>query len=612
MESSHLHFGMFPPAFPTTPATYYPQPITPAKREDDDVQFVSSNPVKRRRIDGHQTTPPSITNSPHTRQLAPSSHKPLEPAKLIAQPERRGSTGTVDPTAATHMPDMDPARGCSVPTPERSGYQESFWTAPCTGPQSSPPVSPKSFPDQVSSSMLRTDKSDEPAAHGHLGGNHAAAAGWPGPAQPIATPSQGPRPSATRDQGTPSQVQPENQKHTETSKDMASMTYASPVPAGVAKPERTASTVNVVPIVNAMITPWQHTAEVPVSDHSCTGTETEHAAFAPSFQQHTKSSCSKATVAQFHPYVGHSTPSSSPLTLAAHVGSHGATDTQAGTCSGRPASGTAKGPCRQCMEARMRQQAANMAAAASILPSVPKAPTSSQASVQPSTIQQPWAHLLGLNPYHNVMAGAMYGPLLQQPLVNGPNGPFTIPSQQSHLPTGLPPHQSAGNMFHFGSASPMSQTQAYVTQQPPVKAIKAAPASSKPQTSRIPDTQLTTKHIVVDIADTCLDIFPFAEVAKRHNQPEQKVRDIFAAVIQVPLLRCPTDKRRAGKLGTARVKEFNQAKKEMQAQQGNTGQARQESPNQMTYPSSAWDVAQFMGASDVRLGGFTQYSGPWS
>ncbi|KAK6224586.1 hypothetical protein QIS74_02913 [Colletotrichum tabaci] len=167
-------------------------------------------------------------------------------------------------------------------------------------------------------------------------------------------------------------------------------------------------------------------------------------------------------------------------------------------------------------------------------------------------------------------------------------------------------------MFHFGSASPTPQTQAYVTQQPPVKAIKAAPASSKPQTSRIPDTQLTTKHIVVDIADTCLDIFPFAEVAKRHNQPEQKVRDIFAAVIQVPLLRCPTDKRRAGKLGTARVKEFNQAKKEMQAQQGNTGQARQESPNQMTYPSSAWDVAQFMGASDVRLGGLTQYSGPWS
>ncbi|KAJ0168355.1 hypothetical protein CTA2_6881 [Colletotrichum tanaceti] len=397
-------------------------------------------------------------------------------------------------------------------------------------------------------------------------------------------------------------------------KDMTSMTHASPVPTGVAKSERTTSTVNAAPIVNAMVTPWQHAAEEPISDHSCTGTgtETEHAAFAPPFQQHTKGSCSKATVAQFQPLIGHSIPSSSPLTLAAHVGSHGATDTQASTCSSRPASGTAKGPCRQCMEARMRQQAANMAAAANILPSVPKAPTSSQTSVPPSTIQQPWAHLLGLNPYHNVMAGAMYSPLLQQPLVNGPNGPFAIPSQQSHLPPGLPPHQSTGNMFHFGSPSPMPQAQSYVTQPPPAKATKAAPASSKSQTSRIPDTQLTTKHIVVDIADTCLDIFPFAEVAKRHNQPEQKVRDIFAAVIQVPLLRCPTDKRRAGKLGTARVKEFNQAKKEMQAQQGSTGQARQESPNQMTYPSSAWDVAQFMGQSDVRLGGLTQYSGPWS
>ncbi|TQN71790.1 hypothetical protein CSHISOI_03694 [Colletotrichum shisoi] len=499
MESSHLHFGMFPPAFPTTPATYYPQPITPAKREDDDVQFVSSNPVKRRRIDGHQTTPQSITSSPHTRQLAPSSHQPLEPAKLIVQPERRGSTGMVDPIAATHTPDMDPTRGCSVPTPETSGYQESFWTAPAM-------------------SLL------------HMGT-------W---AETMSPPPVGPdRPNRLLPQ-----LKALGRRQREI-KDMASMTYASPVPAGVAKPERTASTVNVVPIANSMITPWQHTAEVPVSDHSCTGTETEHAASAPSFQQHTKSSCSKATVAH-------------------------------------------------------------------ILPSVPKAPTSSQTSAPPSTIQQPWAHLLGLNPYHNVMAGAMYGPLLQQPLVNGPNGPFAIPSQQSHLSPGLPPHQSAGNMFHFGSAPPIPHTQAYVTQQPPVKAIKAAPASSKPQTSRISDTQLTTKHIVVDIADTCLDIFPFAEVAKRHNQPEQKVRDIFAAVIQVPLLRCPTDKRRAGKLGTARVKEFNQAKKEMQAQQGNTAQARQHSPNQMTYPSSTWDVAQFMGASDVRLGGLTQYSGPWS
>ncbi|GJC78065.1 hypothetical protein ColLi_00903 [Colletotrichum liriopes] len=258
----------------------------------------------------------------------------------------------------------------------------------------------------------------------------------------------------------------------------------------------------------------------------------------------------------------------------------------------------------------MRQQAANLAAATG-LPSTPKAQTLTQTSAPSSTIQQPWAHLLGLNPYHNAMAGAMYGSLLQQPLMAGPTGPFTGPPQQSHLPPGLPPHQSGGSMFHFGSVSPMPQPQAYFTQQSPAKPIKAAIGNQKSQMTRLPDTQLTTKHIIVDIADTCLNVFPFAEVAKRHNQPEQKVRDIFSAVIQVPLLRCPTDKRRAGKLGTVRVKEFNQAKKEVQAQQGNAGQPRQGSPNQMAYMPSAWDVAQFMGSSDVRPSGLPQYSGPW-
>ncbi|OHX00864.1 hypothetical protein CSPAE12_00442 [Colletotrichum incanum] len=259
----------------------------------------------------------------------------------------------------------------------------------------------------------------------------------------------------------------------------------------------------------------------------------------------------------------------------------------------------------------MRQQAANIAAARGF-PSAPTAQTLTQTSVPSSTIQPPWAHLLGLNPYHNAMAGAMYGSLLQQPLMTGPTGPFTAPPQQSHLPHGLPSHQSGGSMFHFGSVSPMPQPQAYVTQQSPAKPIKAATGNQKSQMTRILDTQLTTKHIIVDIADTCLNVFPFAEVAKRHNQPEQKVRDIFSAVIQVPLLRCPTDKRRAGKLGTVRVKEFNQAKKEVQAQQGNAGQPRQDSPNQMAYMPSAWDVAQFMGPSDVRPGGLPQCSGPWS
>ncbi|GKT45699.1 uncharacterized protein ColSpa_05880 [Colletotrichum spaethianum] len=403
------------------------------------------------------------------------------------------------------------------------------------------------------------------------------------------------------------EIKPENQNHTETTKNTAPA-HTSPEPTGIPESGMVTSAINVARAADTMMKSQQQAAPEAISDHSGTGAKPEHGLPSPS-HQYTKSTCSKTAITQFQPHTHHSTPSSSPLISAAQVGSYGVSETQAGSCGGRPAS-RAKAPCRQCIEAKMRQQAANIAAATS-LPPVPMTQAPNQTSVPSSTIQQPWANLLGLNPYHNAMAGSMYGPFLQQPLMAGASSPFAIPSQQSHLTSGLSPQQSGGSMFHFGSVSPMPQTQTFVTQQPISKPIKAANGNPKAQITRIPDTQSTTKHIIVDIADTCLNVFPFAELAKRHNQPEQKVRDIFSAVIQVPLLRCPTDKRRAGKLGTARVKEFNQAKKEMQAQQDNVGQPRQGSPNQIVFMPSAWDVAQFMGPSDVRHGGLPQYSGAW-
>jgi hypothetical protein len=67
--------------------------------------------------------------------------------------------------------------------------------------------------------------------------------------------------------------------------------------------------------------------------------------------------------------------------------------------------------------------------------------------------------------------------------------------------------------------------------------------------------------MLVDIAQTCQDNFPFALIAKRHNQPIQKVFDTFSAVIQLPLLRSAVDTRRPGKLGSAKMKEFRAMKK---------------------------------------------------
>jgi len=74
------------------------------------------------------------------------------------------------------------------------------------------------------------------------------------------------------------------------------------------------------------------------------------------------------------------------------------------------------------------------------------------------------------------------------------------------------------------------------------------------------ETQPST-NLLVDIAQTCQAIFPFARIAERHNQPVKKVFDAFSAVIQIPLLQCAADRRRNGKLGIARMKDFREASK---------------------------------------------------
>ncbi|KAK1729010.1 uncharacterized protein BDZ83DRAFT_569600 [Colletotrichum acutatum] len=577
MESSHHYLGMFPPVYPTGLAPY-PQPVIPAKREDDDVQFVSSNPVKKRKIGGYQpVTPHSTTDSPAAGTPAPFNNQPSEPAKPVSQPERRGSTGMVDHSPTARLPDVDPMRGCSMPTPERACHSESFWTAPYTGPQCSPPVSPKSLPEHIPPSMLGIDKNDGSAP-----------------------------------------MQAETENHAETTKETptAPSVPTTPMLAGTTDLGK----INSMPVSGAdspIIS--QQTAESgPTLNHSNAETESKNALRDLLDQQlDLHSSKINDSLFPFHTHTHQNTHTSNVLTADVHNTAHGTSDTQAGACADRPASG-AKAPCRQCVEARLRQQAAGMAVNSG-LPNGTNASTASQAPLPPSSMQQPWTNLLGLNPYHNAMAGAIYNPLLQQSLMAGPAGHFAVHPQQPHLGTGISPQQPAGHMFHLGPPSPVPQTPPYVTQQPLTQPSKPAvgATTSKTQANRAPDTQPTTKHIIVDIADTCLNMFPFQEVAKRHNQPEQKIRDIFSAVIQVPLLRGPTDKRRAGKLGTVRVKEFTQAKKEVQAQKGNAGQQqmRQDSPNQnlsqMPYMPSAWDVAQFMGPSDVRLGALPKYSPPW-
>lgn len=85
-----------------------------------------------------------------------------------------------------------------------------------------------------------------------------------------------------------------------------------------------------------------------------------------------------------------------------------------------------------------------------------------------------------------------------------------------------------------------------------------------------PTYRKPSPNLVVDVAEMCQERFPFLEVAERHRVSVEKVVDVFAAIIKVPLLRCPTDRRRAGKLATARMKEYGQARKSMMDNAGHS------------------------------------------
>ncbi|KAF7942465.1 hypothetical protein EAE99_000515 [Botrytis elliptica] len=89
---------------------------------------------------------------------------------------------------------------------------------------------------------------------------------------------------------------------------------------------------------------------------------------------------------------------------------------------------------------------------------------------------------------------------------------------------------------------------------------------SRPKTSTSASAS-SSKHspnLIIDIAQTSQDTFPFAEVAARHNKPIQKVFDTFSAIIQLPLLKQAADGRRHGPLGSERMRMYREAKRAME------------------------------------------------
>lgn len=122
------------------------------------------------------------------------------------------------------------------------------------------------------------------------------------------------------------------------------------------------------------------------------------------------------------------------------------------------------------------------------------------------------------------------------------------------------------------SSSLLTRTQTPIDPPPP------SSTSSSVRDSTLPEARHHSPNLIVDIAETCEDLFPWEEVAQRHNVSRQKVVETFSAVVQLPLLRCTTDKRRHGNLATSRLRQYTKAKRDVEAAK-TTPRTSQSSPS---------------------------------
>ncbi|KAJ2977498.1 hypothetical protein NUW58_g7794 [Xylaria curta] len=221
-----------------------------------------------------------------------------------------------------------------------------------------------------------------------------------------------------------------------------------------------------------------------------------------------------------------------------------------------------KHPCRTCSRLRHQAQLSRVQGLPMVTTAIPHQ-FIPQLHHHPSYAQHVYSRIMAMPTGKLHQYGPNFAPVMM-PV----NGSHFVPLSSHPQPQPLPQQ-----------AAPLQQKEADKDKQPilerpkkpqspqasQLKAIatRSVTATSpvKPPASLIqPTYRKPSPNLIVDVAETCQEKFPFEEVAKRHNVPVDKVFDVFAAIIQVPLLRCPTDRRRPGKLATMRIKEYNKAK----------------------------------------------------
>ncbi|RYP64576.1 hypothetical protein DL771_008689 [Monosporascus sp. 5C6A] len=549
-DSAQAKVGELPPTYTGPNAS-----VIPSKRSDDDIQFISSKPVKRRKISEQKPGPTcqpqfavSTTSAPLASPFPAPAPVPV-PAVPFPAPtttravngpregahasERRLSTGMVGLPSDMHAVELNYGiRGVSLPVLDNFVLNQ-----PPRGPRpmSPPELSPKTLPQTISPAMLSIHTQNRPGECGLQETPH----------QEI----ESCRTSEYIVESTTPHKEPQNSEPATKQLHVLNMPINQPAP----------------PV-----------ASTGVSKQS----DAKFSSMPPPPVPRSEQSYATDPIQKF--------PVSAEKTAdkTAKISTHHRDSKQ---------------PCQIC--ARMRQQA-NLVRTQGI-PMMPQNVSSTQLIPQ-VPCHQPYGqhlqpHMMAMTP--NGMHSFAGFPMMMPIQGN------SFPNFAAHMP--LPPPQAiqqtprTHSPQNTGKPVPDSSAQATETNAQGRKSPAPTPAANssnplKPPASLI---QLTYRkpspNLIVDVAETCQEKFPFEEVAQRHNAPVEKVFDVFAAIIQVPLLRCPTDRRRPGRLATSRIREYTRAKRDIQESRGGAGDRDKEGAAAAVTPL---DIAHRMGTVEFPEG----------
>ncbi|KAF7523028.1 hypothetical protein G7054_g11913 [Neopestalotiopsis clavispora] len=568
--NNHDHSGSFSTA--QRPA-YNTQSRVPSKRSDDDIQFISSQPVKKQKVaqtklkikvTNSSTTGPSYhAIQPQQQHQSPFQHSDqlpnqmspyavpeiqLTPAPVVAlagnggqqqnktnayAQDRRISTGMVGLPSDFHDTEAaDAMRGVSLPL---AACLDSFvlnQPASRPRPMSSPPLSPKQLCPTTPFSMLDATMSSPDVVNHHNSSQEA---------------SHMPRNPSIRPQSA-FQMPPASHHHHQ-------------------------HTV----FINQTMTPINSPSPGSLKNMDIAMSSTP----LPASPSVTESCEQPPDRTKQTPPITLPRPTTTPTTTPVISHPHGA-----------------KAPCQACIAQSHR----------AMMPRPQVLPTPMMGMSKMTSHAMPQ---IPCPPMHS------YLPSPQQYMAMSPYNPAFHPMMMP-----MHPHGFQGTLQHHGGLPfhpqilNSAQTQPEPSSSPPQTPISAkrdemrqtAPSSpttlpaapiSPAKSHPTPSTKhrKPARNLIVDIAETCHERFPFEDVAKRHHATVAEVKEVYDAIIGVPLLVSASDRRRAGELARSRKAEYRSTKKdilkEREAGRGPTDSAKDDTV------VSAMDIALKLGASNV-------------